>query len=183
MADTWERQADEPPEWFARFRIYRDLGPDRSMEAAWRLWNEARPATERSNAKRAPSGWVGRSKRHDWRERAAAWDVDRRRRAELRAVEQSRTAEKAQDQFIDDELAARRHRVTQLGELASRMLEQVLEIEAFTPATLRQVDVTLRVVALAMSESRRECIVTEELLQRLVDVFRHHPAALAAVGG
>ena len=55
MADSWARQHGEPALWHARFVIYRDLGPDRTIEAAYRV------AAEREGLRsaRPGSGWYG----------------------------------------------------------------------------------------------------------------------------
>ncbi len=67
---AWERRDDESAPAFIAFSVYRDLGPTRSIDAAWRTTQ-----TGQNRGKRAPSAWEGWSSRFDWVERAAAYDA------------------------------------------------------------------------------------------------------------
>ena len=63
----WSRLDGEPARWFDRFEIYRMLGPNRTIEAAYRvaLGKISRPG----------GTWHGAAKRWRWKARAAAWDA------------------------------------------------------------------------------------------------------------
>ncbi len=79
----WDKQPDEPPEWFNRFHIYLTLGPSRTLLAAYHEW---------SGSKGNHSSTVNkRSKEWRWKERALAFD--QANRAEKAAFEAAREAE------------------------------------------------------------------------------------------
>lgn len=67
----WDQLPGEPPEAYARFLIYRNLGPARSLDAAYKIANvgKRRKSSERSGT------WQENATAHRWRERAARWDV------------------------------------------------------------------------------------------------------------
>jgi hypothetical protein len=92
----WDQQDGELAHWYARFEEYRRQGPQRSLEAVWKAEQAAQPESQRSQAKRPPSGWYEASKQWQWRERAEAWD------------RQQRADQRAQD-AIDREAMRRRH--------------------------------------------------------------------------
>ena len=68
----WDQQPDESNAAYARFLAYRNLGPTRSIEKAYQ-------ETIRNGTKQTKSNhqWKADSTRHNWRDRATAWDVDR----------------------------------------------------------------------------------------------------------
>lgn len=72
-AQSWDRRPDESAESYARFLTYRNLGPGRTLVLAETLHGVAkkRKITQ-------PSGhWSEESSRHEWRDRAIAWDIHR----------------------------------------------------------------------------------------------------------
>jgi hypothetical protein len=94
----WDRQENESYPAYRAFSIYRDLGSDRSIDHAWRKFT-SKPS------KGAPGTWNLWCSKHQWVERAAAYDAhlidiereafereyaklaERRARFELRAQE------------------------------------------------------------------------------------------------
>lgn len=86
----WERQPGETSRAYAAFCSYRDLGPRRSLAAAYRA---RKPG---SLDERAPGHWCEWSTRFRWVERAAAYDafLDEQRREQkeraLRELEERR---------------------------------------------------------------------------------------------
>ena len=67
----WDQLPDEPITAYRRFLIYRDLGPGRSLEKAYR-------ATKGNLAQgKKPTGaWTSDSTDFDWVNRATAWDIE-----------------------------------------------------------------------------------------------------------
>lgn len=65
---VWERMADEPEESYARFLIYRGLGPLRTLPYA------EKTATG-SKKKQASGTWTKDSTTYKWVERCTAWDI------------------------------------------------------------------------------------------------------------
>jgi hypothetical protein len=108
----WAQAPDEPDKWFARFEVYRALGPARSLIQAYRLVAQVEGLSGRQ-----PSGyWWEVARRDQWQARAAAWDA----------------AEEAQRQPVEDAAASverpngehenRRHMVNHLLRAVYRLL-------------------------------------------------------------
>lgn len=79
----WDRLRGETSRWYARFDVYRSLGPNRSMGAAYKAWhaaeNIAHPDTAPKmratyNGVNAPDTVWRVATRWRWTERAEAWD-------------------------------------------------------------------------------------------------------------
>jgi len=98
VTELWKRQPSEPMFWYRRFEIYRKLGPDRSLRAAYRAdirqqrvrrkLSEEIPEGENENVTR---GWYKIARSWKWEERAEAWDESELRK-EQAAEEQARDA-------------------------------------------------------------------------------------------
>lgn len=69
--EIWQPQPGEPQSWFERFDIYRQLGPWRSIAAAYRA-----DAGAQANASGRPSRrWYVMAATWRWQARAEAWDA------------------------------------------------------------------------------------------------------------
>ena len=100
----WERQSDEkgkpePIRWYNRFVIYREMGPDRSLLGAYKLFlvaqnGEGEPGRN-SRPVKAPSPWTRECERWQWKVRAEAWDMENIRRKELEWAERRRQVQEA----------------------------------------------------------------------------------------
>ena len=95
---AWDQQPKEGAKAFGSFRVYLELGPERSV-----------PRTARELGKAESLMWR-RASEHRWRERAAAWDAEmaRQREQDLRAPRL--------------ELLERRQRRAKEAEAAGRLL-------------------------------------------------------------
>ena len=72
VAHPWDQRPDEPPEAYARFLTYRNLGPGRSLALA----NNVHVGAAKRRKSPNPSGqWQDDSVEYDWIKRAIAWDV------------------------------------------------------------------------------------------------------------
>lgn len=70
MGGIWERMPDEPDRWYARFEVYRLLGPNRSLLGTYRLVTQLL-----GRAGQAPGhAWHQAAQRWRWQARAQAWD-------------------------------------------------------------------------------------------------------------
>lgn len=77
MADIWERQPGESSKAYAAFCVYRDLGPQRSLDGARRTFERG--------GKRISVKFLGRwSSRYNWVARCEVYDdyIERRKREE-----------------------------------------------------------------------------------------------------
>ena len=76
----WQRLEGEPAAAYARFLVYRNLGPTRSLHRAWEAHLQAgkrgRGATK-SNEKQpdVSSAWTRNCAEYRWPERAREWDI------------------------------------------------------------------------------------------------------------
>lgn len=75
MAEIWERQKGESSKAYAAFCIYRDLGPDRSLDKALAAANK-KPTNRRH--------WSRWMEKYNWYERVQVYDdyIDRKKRDE-----------------------------------------------------------------------------------------------------
>jgi hypothetical protein len=71
MDACWERRPDEPARWYERFLLYRNLGPGRTLAAAYAL----AVRQEGLATPRLPARWSQIAATWQWETRSAAWDV------------------------------------------------------------------------------------------------------------
>ena len=96
----WDRQGGETAKGFGAFELFRRLGPDRTVQAAWEQYF-LRPGGRRERGTKgagpAPGYFKRWSARWEWHQRAVAWDEE--------------VAAMARDQELDRELRekAREH--------------------------------------------------------------------------
>jgi hypothetical protein len=88
MANAWDQQPRETEPSYRAFLVYRDLGADRSFEAARVLYLPS--AGGRLRSKRLLARW---STRHEWVERCRAWDNHRQAEKDRIFVAQVRAEE------------------------------------------------------------------------------------------
>ncbi len=74
MAEIWERQKNESSKAYAVFCVYRDLGPDRSLE-------KLRQNLDKPRSRKWLGDW---SVKYNWVDRAAAYDdyIEKKKREE-----------------------------------------------------------------------------------------------------
>ena len=99
---SWAQQPDEPARWYSRFELYRIMGPNRSLNGAFRL---AAQLVGLKSSGASPT-WRRAAKRWRWAARAAAWDeVEAARLAGLDAAQRlDRDAQRME--MVDDLLKA-----------------------------------------------------------------------------
>lgn len=69
----WERLTDETEESYVRFLVYRNLGPMRSLDIAYKQFCNAH---NRSKSPQYASGqWKDDCAKYSWVSRARAWDI------------------------------------------------------------------------------------------------------------
>lgn len=71
---AWEQQEGEPDAAYARFLVYRNLGPARSLDDAYRASRGIAP--KRTKTPQVSGQWKDDSARWKWVERATAFDVE-----------------------------------------------------------------------------------------------------------
>ena len=115
----WQQQPGEPPRWFGRFHLYRELGAGRSIDWAWRRWIDQAKRKANKNG-RAPDSWHRAAKRWGWRERALAFDVD-----QVERVGEQVLGERVRR--LKDAVGARRWRHDLLKSLGDTYLNHLIE--------------------------------------------------------
>lgn len=76
---AWDKRDDESDAAYARFLVYRNLGPARSLDAAYAL---AKPKATKGNKRQRYGGtsisgqWTRDSVQFEWKTRADVWDVE-----------------------------------------------------------------------------------------------------------
>ena len=70
----WDQQPREPSNWYHRFTIYRDLGPERTFIEVYRIikGDKASPTSKKTSA--LPEGWTRAIAKWEWRDRVKDWD-------------------------------------------------------------------------------------------------------------
>ena len=72
---SWERERGEPSNWHNRLdKYFRPLGPERTIEQAWRLWKQAEAVG--STGRRPSAWWYAAAKRWKWGKRCDDWDKE-----------------------------------------------------------------------------------------------------------
>lgn len=156
----WERQPGEGARAWEAFCAYRDLGPRRSIDKAWRALN---PRHERATA---PRHWREWARTLDWVDRAEAWDA----RVELIARGERQAEHMA-------ELEAFRERQKKLAvstlEATLHLLERLVRrLEALEPddipvASLPAFMRACVAVARSATDAEADAIAVTELLHLL----------------
>ncbi len=76
MAESWDKLPGESDEAYARFLIYRNVGPRRSLKRAYlhylRVYDEFTGGTKRLHV---PGSWHADCASNFWCDRAVAWDI------------------------------------------------------------------------------------------------------------
>lgn len=73
---AWEREPDEDADSYARFLVYRNCGPTRSLRKAYHRYLQAYDGyTGGTDRLHVPGTWHRDCVAHQWVNRAAAWDV------------------------------------------------------------------------------------------------------------
>lgn len=91
----WDRQEGETPTWFARFEIYKELGPSRSFLPAYkierrnRLVKKGKDPSRVDRVQSVPESWRKQIREHNWETRALAWD-EHQRKIRLKELAQER---------------------------------------------------------------------------------------------
>lgn len=115
----YERQGAESPAAFRAFVTYRDLGPERSLDAAYRLHNGCQ-----ESRKRASGRWKEWAKKYDWVARVQAFDDYH---AMLKAV----AIEEYEREQGGDQAAREAAIQQQLLEAKERLLDRITEMLDF----------------------------------------------------
>lgn len=158
----FERQPGEPARAYHGFAHYRDLGPMRSLDKAWREHHEKCLQQVQPATRRRPMSWGDWSVRWGWVERAAAYDasIEKQKRAAL----------------LDEQLeASRRHaRVLQAAISTVTVPVRIALETASTPAGLDALRTSARASAsglrTALAEARLSAVHLPQLIvaERLV---------------
>jgi hypothetical protein len=153
----FDHAAGEPAKAYHAFCHYRDLGPVRSLDRAWREHHEKCLHQVQPETRRRPMSWGNWSARWGWPQRAESYDVHLERQK--------------RDAFRQEQIdASRRHaRAIQAAIAASTASIRIALETAATPAGLA----TLRTAAgtdaaslrVALAEARHAAVTLPALVQ------------------
>lgn len=178
VEQVWEREEGEPGNWYARFEVYRLLGPGRTLEAAYR---------EIGGLGRPGHAWRKAAVRWRWRERAEAWDASERERVRVidaarRVYARERRLALIDRALRDVEVVLERARIAEVDTEVARSLLPVIR------GLLRDLIAAQR-VELSGDESEVDVGITAEQLTeatrrlRLSALARNRDVAAAEMGG
>jgi hypothetical protein len=75
MLHPWDRQENEPKATYVRFLLYRDLGPTRTVEAAYEKFLGEKAAGKSGETLSVSGQWWKDCSTYNWTDRAQAWDI------------------------------------------------------------------------------------------------------------
>ena len=78
LPQPWDQQPGEPDRWFGRFQIFLQLGPTRTLRAAYQGTRRGAGDPQAPAHGFANHLWCNAARSWHWRARAAAWDVHQR---------------------------------------------------------------------------------------------------------
>lgn len=116
----WDQLDDEPNQWFERFELFKELGPERTLIAVFRKAKDSKGLKRTANG--LPGAWRTAIDRYQWWSRAHAWDLHQRQLRRQRLEEERN--------LIIDEIVAIAHK---------ELLQKVKQMAEF-PLARRTVD-------------------------------------------
>lgn len=122
----WDRQPDEPIEWFVRLEMYRLMGPTRTIEAVWR------GDADKGTGTRPSRQWYEQAAKWDWNGRCEEWDMEN--------VAENRR------RFAQEAARDKGERIMMLKEAQGKAL-QALRVADVTTAKFSEVMAAVRMVA------------------------------------
>ena len=125
---AWERMSGESARAFAQFNIYRNIGRQRSIDAAYHQYHPGAPAG------RAPGPWFERASKNRWVERAKKYD------SYLDEVE----SEERETQLKELELRRFAFRLANQKRLEQRVAKMEANLDKADAAPITDVTVTKR---------------------------------------
>lgn len=121
----WDRQPGEPMEWYRRFRLFLSLGPQRTIEEAYRRWT--------GEAGEPDPVWIEMARNWRWADRAARFD--------------EAGVDLAEEEFSASEVAAQARRI--LG-MVAREIDRLLEIAGRRPLQDEEIQRLSRLASLIL---------------------------------
>ena len=121
----WNRLTDEPANWYNRFLLYRNLGPDRTLIGAV---NKARKS-QKKPVQDAPGAWKDASEKYQWKERAEAYDAHLQEEQEKRAAILREIEAAEIERIMTTDYAAKHERVKALAHWAHEIEQSFIDPE------------------------------------------------------
>jgi hypothetical protein len=132
--EVWDRQPDEPVRWYARFALFRDMGPARTKLGAVNLEKrlEAQKAGKGGKeqtfkpATRTPGAWEEAFRQWNWKKRVEAWDEEQERLAQA-ACKYARVSERLKllEKWLDLQSGLMATHVREKGYARADSMEQL----------------------------------------------------------
>jgi hypothetical protein len=122
----WNRLQQEPGNWYSRFLIFRDMGPERTLLGAVHKAEKSR----KKQSTRVPGAWNDASDKYQWKARAEAWDKHLQEEQEQRAAVLREIEAAEIERILTSDYARKEKRVAGLAKMA-----HVLENSFIDPDT------------------------------------------------
>lgn len=173
----WERQPNEPSDWYERFLIFKLLGPGRSLLGAY---NQVQIREGRQKSKGASPSWRKQAKEWQWESRAEAWDKQQQNKTEQRWEKsnlewQKRREEQRQVEWdLSQSLIEKAQEMMQMP-LVIKRIENEGSTVIIMPArwTMRDIpaylDTASRLAAIATERDKQSDTAELEALKTLVE--------------
>lgn len=127
-----ERLPQESPRAYRAFCIYRDMGPDRRLDQAWKRFRAASDPTKDRGSARRPGNWADWSQKYHWVERAKAYDDFIEEENRIAGAERRRKLHEARSQFQSEEQQRIENQVRNTDAVLDRMgtapLNEVIQV-------------------------------------------------------
>jgi hypothetical protein len=127
-----ERLPQESQRAYRAFCIYRDMGPDRSLDQAWKRFRAASGPTKDRGSARRPGHWADWSQKYHWVERAEAYDDFIEEENRIAGAERRRKLHEARSQFQSEEQQRIENQVRNVDAVLDKMgtapLNEVIQI-------------------------------------------------------
>lgn len=170
---AWDRQPDEPNNWYARFERFRLAGPNRSVLA---VYNAERKAAGKSGAKSNPRPWDDAARAWRWRERAE--DFDESERARRRSDDEARYRQELEEHRTHCRTLAAAE-LTMAAKLLTLVEKRLgtLKADELAAANLPNCLRAIAAITEAGLSAESQTLAVDHVMRQLLDAERADPVA------
>jgi hypothetical protein len=120
----YERLAEEPAKWYARFLLYRGMeAANRSLSGAYRLYQEQAANGLKKPGLSVPGAWKDAFEKYDWKFRAELYDQHQQAEANRRLLELLELEQREKERILSTGYALMHKRVAGLNDMAEAIVK------------------------------------------------------------